>query len=429
VLAAAIIDSLGTGLFLPFGVVYFLSTTRLSLTAVGLGLSVAAALALPAGPLIGPLVDRFGPVRVIVISNIAQMAGFVGYLWVATLWQLIVFALVIAVGQNIFWTANGPMVDLVADPGDRKRWFGMMRALQNGGLGLGGVLASTAVGIGGRQGYHALALVNAVTFLAAALLITHWSRGNASRKSAGRPEPPVRSSPAARGGYRSVLADRAFVVLAAVNFVFVMCAFALTVLLSVYVTRDLHRSAGLAGLLFSLNALLVFGIQTVVTGRTERRRSTDMLILASALWGLSFLLMWGVAAVPAPTVVAGLVATVVCCTAAEVVCMPTVSNLVIVLASAGRQGRYFAVQQFAWSVGRVIAPATFTWLLGQGRQWPWITLTLCCAAASYALTWLRRMLPTGADLPPVARSAQTPTAQGTPTGSGGIRRERSPGGQ
>jgi hypothetical protein len=42
VVGAFFIDALGTGNFLPFSLLFFLATTALSLTQIGLGLSIAA---------------------------------------------------------------------------------------------------------------------------------------------------------------------------------------------------------------------------------------------------------------------------------------------------------------------------------------------------------------------------------------------------
>lgn len=50
-IVAQVVDALGTGLFLPFAVVYFHAAKDIPLTTVGLMLSVGALLSLPAGPL------------------------------------------------------------------------------------------------------------------------------------------------------------------------------------------------------------------------------------------------------------------------------------------------------------------------------------------------------------------------------------------
>ncbi|MGH3448825.1 MAG: MFS transporter, partial [Nocardioidaceae bacterium] len=207
-------------------------------------------------------------------------------------------------------------------------------------------------------------------------------------QSRGEPHPHRR-----RAGYRAVLADRAFLLLLATSFLFVLCSLVIDVLLTVYVTTTLHRPAWLAGLLFTLSGILVVTTQTMVTRRTERHPHTRVLQLAAALWGVSFVLMWAAATAPAPVVVPGLVAATLCFTAAESLAMPTLNDLVVTLAPAGRQGRYFAMQGLTWIVPQTIAPAAFTWLLDHGTGWPWVTLLLGCGASAAALSRLRRTLP------------------------------------
>lgn len=419
-MAAAVIDSLGSGLFLPFAVLYFLATTRLSLGSVGLGLSAASVLVLPLVPVLGLAVDAFGAVAAIVASNIMQMAGFAAYLWTSSLWELILFALLVAAGRRLFWTANGALVRAAASPGDEQRWFGLLRALRNGGFGLGGALAAVMLGAGHEWAYHALAAGNAASFLAAALLIRSWAaqprdsgqpRDPAQPRNTGtRPRRPARPRRAARpgrpgrgataaAGYRAVLADRPFLLLTAVNFLVVLCSLVVDFLLAVYVTQVLHRPAWLAGALFAVNAIVVTGAQTLVTKRAERRRGTGVLRLAAAAWAASFLAMWFASTAPAPAVVPALAAGMICYTAAEMLAMPTINNLVLVLAPARMQGRYFAVQGLTWVGPQVLAPAGFAWLLGRGAQWPWIALLAACAAITGMLAVLRRILPGGADLP------------------------------
>src|SRR3712207_3945861 len=54
-LAVLLVDSLGTGLFAPFSLLYFHDGVGLPLATVGLTLSAAAAFALPVAPLAGAL--------------------------------------------------------------------------------------------------------------------------------------------------------------------------------------------------------------------------------------------------------------------------------------------------------------------------------------------------------------------------------------
>lgn len=65
------IDALGSGLFLPFSVLFFTATTPLGLQEIGLALSTAAIVRLPVTPVSGMLTDRIGPKRAVIISNLA----------------------------------------------------------------------------------------------------------------------------------------------------------------------------------------------------------------------------------------------------------------------------------------------------------------------------------------------------------------------
>ena len=104
-LAVLLIDSLGTGLFAPFSLLYFHDALGLPLATVGLALSAASAFALPVAPPAGALVDRLGARRVVAAAQLLQGAGFVGYLVVNSAAALFLAALVVAVGQRAFWSS------------------------------------------------------------------------------------------------------------------------------------------------------------------------------------------------------------------------------------------------------------------------------------------------------------------------------------
>lgn len=65
--AALGVDALGTGLFLPFALLYFTATTDLPLPRIGFALSLAAFVRLPATAASGVLLDRIGPAHAVVL--------------------------------------------------------------------------------------------------------------------------------------------------------------------------------------------------------------------------------------------------------------------------------------------------------------------------------------------------------------------------
>src|SRR5690349_12515564 len=123
-LIAIFIDALGSGLFLPFSLLYFHEAAGLPLVMVGFALSLATIFTLPIAPLTGWLADRFGARYVVISSQLLQGAGFLGYLVVNNAPTLIVFALLTGIGQRMFWSAYFTLVADIAEPSERDRWYG-----------------------------------------------------------------------------------------------------------------------------------------------------------------------------------------------------------------------------------------------------------------------------------------------------------------
>ncbi len=255
---ALFVDSLGDGLFLPFAVVYFLKTTGLTLSTVGLGLTVANLLAMVAVPVSGVLIDRLTPAAVVIAGNLISGVGFAGYLLVGNLWELVFFSFFAAVGGRLFWTANLALVGDAFQGSERTRWFAFQRAARNGGYGLGGLFAAAALGTGSGIGYRALALANAVTFLLAALLV--WRSRVSLGGGSARKSEVVNGS---RRGYRAALTDGPFLLLTAMNVLFVLCMMVLDVLLALYLVRVLHQPVWLSGLPVALNTVAVAGFLVI----------------------------------------------------------------------------------------------------------------------------------------------------------------------
>ncbi|MGW8507264.1 MDR family MFS transporter [Streptomyces sp. CLCI03] len=390
---AQLVDALGTGLFLPFAVVYFHAVKGIPLATVGVMLSVAALLSLPAGPLAGPLIDRFGPRRVVVASNLVRVLTFSGYVFTDVPWQLVVLVTVTLWGESQFRPAAAALVAQVADGGQRARWYAMDRALRNVGFGAGGLLGSALVGWGGSPGYTAVVVFNAVSFLVAAALVAAWSRAAAPVASGPGPAPGGDGPAPGRAGYREVLADRAFRGVLVTVAVFGLCDLALTVLLSAYVIEARGLPAWQPGTLFALNTLLVVLGQTVVARAVEHRRRTRVLQAAALLWTVSFGLFAVVPGEHGALAFAVLALGMVVFTAAELLQAPTSSALTVAMAGERLRGRYLGLEELMWGLARVLAPALFTWLLAKGPGLPWLALGLCCLAAVGVLCRLDRVLP------------------------------------
>ncbi|MED7954152.1 MFS transporter [Streptomyces sp. BE303] len=395
-IAAHLVDSLGTGLILAFTLVYFARTTSLTVAAIGAAVSAARLLALPTAIVVGPLIDRYGARTTAVCGNALSAVAFAGYLVAGQLWQIVLVCLLAQIGHVGYWTSSSGLVVLASADGERTRWFALVQTLRNTGMGLGGALGAVLVAGGGTGGLRALVVLNAVSFALASVMLASWrpaadaapGRGPDGAAGAARGVAPAARE---RGGYRAVLRDRRYLLLVAVNLTFVFGSMIISMLLAVYLVEGLHREAWVAGSLLVLNGVQVVLTQSAVARRLERFRPTRVVAAGALLNAVAFGLFAAVAAAPGWAVLAGLYLAMAVYNLAETVSTPYAEELSVSLADPARRGRYLAVYQLSWNLGQAVAPGLLTLLLGHGTALPWIFLLVLSLAAVPALMRLERL--------------------------------------
>ena len=405
---ALLIDSLGTGLFLPFAVLYATVVARIPVATTGIVLSLSAAAALPVAPLGGALVDRYGGQRIVIVANLLQALGFAGYPFIASPVALLACSLGVAVGNQLFWAADGSFVAEIASPDQRGRWFALQGACRSAGLGGGALLSGMAIALLGAGGYRALAGANALSFVAAALLLARVtttrphaanSRLAALGASDGAPLRRTLSALRSLGGYRPVLRDRPFLGFTATNIAFSLITLSSSIALPVYILGSLRQPVWTPGLLFGMNTALVVAAQTTVARWCERYRRTRALTLAAGLFAVALLMYAGLprlrflAADSQAWLLVGLLAAMLVYTAAVLVMAPLKNALVADAAPDALRGRYVAFYHLSWSIASTIAPALLTTLLALGAGWLWLTLVGVALVAVCALIRLDSALP------------------------------------
>lgn len=383
--SAAVIDSLGSGMLLAFIVVYFAQTTSLSLPAIGTAITIARFIAVPTAVVVGPLADRFGPRRLALAGNLVSAIGYVGFLVADDAWKIVVVTLLTQIGAVTYWTNSNGLVALAAQGEQRTRWFAMLHMLRNVGLGVGGALGALLVGFDGSTGLRILVAANVVSYMVAALLLGRWKpdEQKVERSAADLADLPT-------VGYRTVLMDRRYMLLVAINVSFVFAALVLSLLLGVYIIEGLGEEAWIAGALLVLNSVQVALTQTVVSRAMERFRATRVLAVSCLINAAAFGLFAVLVAAPAWAVIAGLFTATLLYTIAETTATPRSEDLSVQLAPEHMRGRYLAVYQLSWTFGQTVAPALLTFLLAGQPWWPWLFLGALSIAAAPAVLVLER---------------------------------------
>ena len=204
VLAAGIsVDALGRGLFLAGSVVFFTRHVGLSVTQVSIGLTVAGVVGLVATLPVGVLADRYGSRPVLIGLNLYRAVTLAGYTLVDSfgVFLLVTGLVSVAAGSTV------PVLQALAGDAvaarDRAITTGYLRAVQNAGFAVGGLLAAGVVAVDIGIVYPALVLANAASFVVSAVMV--------------RKLPPPRQVTRRNRRLLDALRDRPFVVVAACN--------------------------------------------------------------------------------------------------------------------------------------------------------------------------------------------------------------------
>jgi MFS family permease len=383
---AFLIDAVGTGMFIPFSLLFFLATTSLPLTRIGLGLSVAALVRIPVTVAAGPLSDRFGPRAVIAGSQLVQAAGFAGYLFVHGFFELVAAAVLVQIGNSVFWVAYAPLIFAVAAEGEREHWFALGTALRTAGWAIGGVIAGATVAAGGRDGYIAVAMANGASFILAAFLVTRLRAGPAAIRGG---EPGTGGA----AGWRPLLRDQAFLGFVAVNVGITLLALAVPTALPVFLVKVLGLPTWSPGAALALNAVLVAVSAPVMMSAISGRRRRNVLMASQALVIAALAVLLLVHLLPAGAAVALVLIAIVPLAACEVMQGAVVPAVVTESATPLTVGRYTSAYQVTFSIADIICPALVTLALHAGAAALWLPLAAVALADLAAVGLLARRMP------------------------------------
>lgn len=380
--AAIVADTVGSGLFMPITLLYFLAMTDLSLVQAGSALSLSAVLTMPAAFVIGTLVDRFGPRRMMLAGNLVQAVGMMAYLWADSLLAVALWTALLNLGRQAFWGSFGNVVTAISAPGERELWFGFLQAVRNLGYSIGGVLAGVALQVGTDVAFESVVVVNAVTFVLAFVLLLDVP----DHRVAHPDDAPVE-------GWGVVLRDTPYLRLVLGQFGFLAGMMVLNFALPVYVAETIDLPGWVVGAIFTLNTALVGLGQGLVVRRMTGRVRARMMGLAQLAFVASYAMFVVAGWLPVWLAVVVMLVGAAVYTGGELTGGPVFSATAAEAAPDHLRGRYLGLFQLSWGVAGAVTPLAFTWLLAQGQTTLWWVLTLVALASAAYLQRLPRVLP------------------------------------
>lgn len=383
-LSVVVLEFLGTGLVLPFHVVYLNEVRGFDLADVGL------LLALP--PLVGFLVvgpggtaiDRYGARRVLVLALGLLVVGDVVLALADSMWQAAIALSFSGAAFGVSWPGFQSLIAAVVPQDLRQRYFGVNFALLNLGIGIGGVIGGLFVDVDRLGTFQAIYLADAISFVPALLLML-----GPLRHVAGRPE-HVDDPGGEKVGYLAVLRRPAVGSLMLLGFVSSFVGYSqLNTGMPAFARAVGEVSTRGLGFAFAANTLVIVLLQLVVLQRIEGLRRTRVIAVMGVVWAGSWLLLGSSGLVPGTLGATMLVAAMASVFAlGETLLQPTIPALVNDLAPDHLRGRYNALSSAAFQLAAIIAPPVAGLLIGHGLGGVYIALLVvgCLLTGLLAVT-------------------------------------------
>jgi len=385
--AAAVIDTLGEGLFLPMALFFFTVSTPLLISRIGLTMSLATILAFAASPVLGALTDRSGPQRAVVLSNLLTAAGYAFYPAVSTYPGIFGCVLVVMVADRLYYASWPTLLTAIARKGELDAWFALSQALAKGSFGMGALLGSLLIGDGSRGPLVVLIYLDVTTCLVAAVLTASIRL----RPSSG----PARSSSAA-SPWNEVRRDRAFRRIVASQLLLAFAWAVPPVFLPLYLVRYLGLPPWQATLAFGVNCMLIFAGQTWVTRMVQGFRRTRAIVAGAVLFDAALLVFAAASATSAQWAGVIVLTGMVVFTAGEMLCTPSFTALAAAAAPSHLRGQYMSIFGLGGGVGFGLGPGLVGTLYEVSPYAALAGLGACVAAGGALLQRSERLLPSAA---------------------------------
>ncbi|WP_419997977.1 MFS transporter [Streptomyces boninensis] len=395
VLAASnFVYTLGSGLYLTAGVLYFTQAVHLPATQVGLGLAIAGGISLALGIGVGHLADRRGARGVYAATLIAQALATAAFVLADSFWPFLVVVVAATGAKAAGIAARSPLIRHYG--GDRPQQFrGYLRAVTNVGVSVGAVLAGWAVQVGSVSAYQ--------------LLVVGMTAGCAGSAAVLVLLPPVPPVPTQGGRRWIALRDRPYLLLTMLDGIMAIQYKVLTVAIPLWLVQDTAASRWLiSGTMLASTVIVVAfqvragrNVDSPAAGGRAYRRAGVAFLASCSLISLA-------AGVPAWAAATLLLTGAVVHTVGELWHAAAGFEVSFALAPGHATGQYLGVFGLGAGLAEAVGPALLISLCISWGRPGWYVVGALFALTGLAAPWAVRRAPIPAT---EAATAPAPTTK------------------
>ncbi|NES16104.1 MULTISPECIES: MFS transporter [Micromonospora] len=347
---STLVNTIGRGTWLTASALFLTRSVGLSVSQVGLGLTLTALVSLVASAPMGYLADRYGPRGLQLGALLASAVCTAALLAVGSFATFLLIGALMALVDAASRGSRGALIAGAVPPDQRVRTRAYLRAVTNVGISVGAVLAGVGLAADTRAAYAALILLDALTYLLAAAVLLRL--------------PAVPPVPAPTHGPRLIaLRDRPFLAFTVLDGLMSMHFGLLNIALPLWIAEHTTAPRWLISACLLVNTVMVVLFQVRASRGTEElagagraaRRAGAVIAVACALFAAS----GGVsAAVAVPLLLGGALVHVV----GELWHAAAGWGISFGLAPAHAQGQYQGAYGMGMQLGSMVAPVVVTTL-------------------------------------------------------------------
>lgn len=372
----SIMFAVGEGVFLTGSAVFFTQIVGLSAAQVGVGLTVAGVVSFFFAVPMGKLADRVGPKRMWVFGAAAQAALYLAWPWidgfVAFLAMMIVLELVGTAGGTGF----GAYTLDVFPREERIRSQAFMRAALNIGFTLGALIGGLALAFDNNDVIRMVPLLTAAILGANALLISRL------------PDAEHDTSPAAKEQLINpgALRNKGFLALNACDGVLSSNQVLLNVVIPLWLVQETDAPRVLLAWLFGTNTVMAVLLQVAAArGVDSVGRSLRAARISASFFVLSCLIVLVTHDTLGWVTIALVWLGHVTVTGAELYQSAAHWGFMSELSDPDRRGEYQGAAHLGGTVGKVWAPAAYTFLAMEWGTPGWLLIAAIVIVATLGM--------------------------------------------
>ncbi|MFG2066068.1 MFS transporter [Micromonospora tulbaghiae] len=391
---STLVNTVGRGTWLTASALFLTRSVGLSVTQVGVALTLTALVSLVASTPMGYLADRLGPRGLQMAALLASAGCTAALVAVRSFTGFLVVGVLMAVADAGTRGARGALIAGAVPPDQRVRTRAYLRAVTNVGISVGTVLAGFALAADTRGAYVTLILLDAATYVLAAAVLLRL--------------PPVPPMPAPAHGPRLIaLRDRPFLAFTVLDGLMSMHFSLINIALPLWIAGHTTAPKWLISACLLVNTVVVILFQVRASRGTEdltgagraARRAGVLLAVACALFAAG----GGVpVAAAVPLLLGGALVHVV----GELWHAAAGWGISFGLAPAHAHGQYQGAYGMGMQLGSMVAPVVVTTLaIGWGVP-GWLVLgvvfMLLGALVPPVVRWAARTRPAAPEPVPAA---------------------------